>query len=90
MHEHQAPQGLYGAGLPGCGADLHDIAIKHRGKFKTLTVQERRLFKRRQAIEPIIWHLKAEKGDRLYAVLCAAAYDIRRMPRMLAKKEYAS
>ena len=43
-------------GYRGVDADLPDIAIKHRGKFKTLTVLERRLFKQRQAIEPIIWH----------------------------------
>jgi hypothetical protein len=32
--------------------------IKHRGKFKTLSAQERKLLKCRQAIEPIIGHLK--------------------------------
>ena len=73
------------------------IAIKHRGKFKTLTARERQLLKRRQAIEPIIGHLKAdhgmkrchlkgEQGDRLHAVLCAAGYNIRWLLRMIAKK----
>jgi IS5 family transposase len=61
------------------------IDIKHRGKFKSLTEQERNMLKRRQAIEPIIGHLKADHrmnrchlkgadGDSLHAVLCAAGY----------------
>ncbi len=73
------------------------LAIKHRGKFKTLTAKERKWLKRRQAIEPIIGHLKAdhrmnrchlkgEQGDRLHAVLCAAGYNIQWLLRMIAKK----
>jgi len=84
-------------GYRGVDADNPDIAIKHRGKFKTLTNQERKLLKRRQAIEPIIGHLKAdhrmdrcylkgEQGDRLNAVLCAAGYNIKWLLRMIAKK----
>jgi IS5 family transposase len=56
-----------------------------------------KLLKRRQAIEPIIGHLKAdhrlnrchlkgEIGDRIHAVLCAAGYNIRWLLRMIAKK----
>jgi len=84
-------------GYRGVDADNLGVAIKHRGKFKTLTTQERTLLKRRQAIEPIIGHLKAEhrmnrchlkgeQGDRLHAVLCAAGYNIRWLLRMIAKK----
>ncbi len=87
-------------GYRGVDADNLDIAIKHRGKFKTLTDQERKLLKRRQAIEPIIGHLKAdhrmdrcylkgEQGDRLNAVLCAAGYNIKWLLRMIAKKGVA-
>ncbi len=87
-------------GYRGVDADNPGVAIKHRGKFKTLTVQERKLLKRRQAIEPIIGHLKAdhrmdrchlkgEQGDRLHAVLCAAGYNIRWLLRMIAKKGLA-
>ena len=87
-------------GYRGVDADNPDIAIKHRGKFKTLTDQERKLLKRRQAIEPIIGHLKAdhrmdrcylkgEQGDRLNAVLCAAGYNIKWLLRMIAKKGVA-
>jgi IS5 family transposase len=84
-------------GYRGVDAVNPGVAIKHRGKYKTLTAQERKLLKRRQAIEPIIGHLKAdhrmdrchlkgEQGDRLHAVLCAAGYNIRWLLRMIAKK----
>jgi transposase, IS5 family len=94
----QKPQTAYvDLGYRGVDADNPDIAIKHRGKFKTLTDQERKLLKRRQAIEPIIGHLKAdhrmdrcylkgEQGDRINAVLCAAGYNIKWLLRMIAKK----
>jgi IS5 family transposase len=73
-----------------------DVRIVHRGKSKRLSAQERKLLERRQAIEPIIGHLKAdhrmdrchlkgETGDRLHAVLCAAGYNIRWLLRMIAK-----
>jgi IS5 family transposase len=78
-------------------ADNPGVAIKHRGKFKTLTAQERKLLKRRQAIEPIIGHLKSDNrmnrchlkgeiGDQLHAVLCAAGYNIRWLLRMIRAK----
>ncbi len=84
-------------GYRGVDADNPAVAIKHRGKYKTLTAQERKLLKRRQAIEPIIGHLKAdhrmdrchlkgELGDSLHAVLCAAGYNVRWLLRMIARK----
>ncbi|WP_258304850.1 transposase, partial [Escherichia coli] len=62
--------------------------------------QERKLLRRRQAIEPIIGHLtadhrmgrchlKGEQGDRLHAVLCAAGYNIKWLLRMIVKKGVA-
>ena len=74
------------------------MLIVHRGKAKRITKQETKLLKRRQAIEPIIGHLKSdhrmnrchlkgERGDRLHAVLCAAGYNIKWLLRMIAKKE---
>jgi IS5 family transposase len=64
-------------------ADKPDVHIVHRSKSKRISEQERRQLRRRQAIKPIIGHLKADhrrdrchlKGaqeDRLHAVLCAA------------------
>jgi len=75
----------------------HVSTLSGRRGFKTLTTQERKLLRRRQAIEPIIGHLKAdhrmarchlkgEQGDRLHAVLCAAGYNLRWLLRMIAKK----
>jgi IS5 family transposase len=82
-------------GYRGVDKDNPDIEIKHRGKYKRLTYEERRLL--RQAIEPIIGHVKADhrmgrchvKGsevDALHAVLSAASYNIRWMLRMIVKK----
>lgn len=84
-------------GYRGVDKDNPDIEIKHRGKDKRLSDEERKLLKRRQAIEPIIGHLKADhrmdrchlkgaQGDALHAVLCAAGYNIRWLLRMIAKK----
>ena len=55
------------------------------------------MLKRRQAIEPIIAHLKADHqmnrchlqgadGDGLHAALCAAGYNIHWLVRMIVKK----
>ena len=84
-------------GYRGVDQDNPDVSIKHRGKYKGLTVKERRLLRQRQAIEPIIGHLKSDhrmnrchlkgaQGDALHAVLCAAGYNIRWLLRMIRKK----
>jgi transposase, IS5 family len=74
------------------------VSITHRGKYKRLNDKERKLLKRRQAIEPIIGHLKAEhhmnprcylkgaEGDAIYTVMCAASYNVRWLLRMIRKK----
>ncbi|MFM7483019.1 MAG: IS5 family transposase, partial [Burkholderiaceae bacterium] len=73
------------------------VHIKHRGKYQRLSEQERRLLKRRQAIEPIISHLKSDhrmnrchlrgaQGDAIHAVLCAAGYNLRWLLRMIRKR----
>ncbi len=87
-------------GYRGVDADNPDVHIVHRGKSKRISEQERKLLKRRQAIEPIIGHLKSdnrmerchlkgETGDRLHAVLCAAGYNIRWLLRMIVEKGVA-
>lgn len=74
-----------------------EVRIVHRGKKKRLSKAELRQLPRRQAIEPVIGHLKAdhglgrchlkgEEGDRLHAVLCAAGYNIRWLLRAIARK----
>lgn len=87
-------------GYRGVDADNPGVNIVHRGKAKRLSAQHRKQLKRRQAIEPIIGHLKSEHrmnrchlkgemGDRLHAVLCAAGYNIKWLLRMIAKKGVA-
>jgi IS5 family transposase len=87
-------------GYRGVDADNPDVHIVHRGKAKRISEQERHQLRRRQAIEPIIGHLKAdhrmdrchlkgERGDRLHAVLCAAGYNIKWLLRMIVTKGVA-
>ncbi|WP_231480588.1 IS5 family transposase [Thiomonas sp. FB-Cd] len=84
-------------GYRGVDADNPDVHIVHRGKSKRISSKDRKQLKRRQAIEPIIGHLKSdhrmdrcplkgEQGDRLHAVLCAAGYNIKWLLRMIARK----
>ena len=93
-----APTEVYvDLGYRGVEADNPQVRIVHRGRWRRLSRSDRRRLKRRQAIEPIIGHLKAdcrmdrchlegERGDRLHAVLCAAGYNIRWLLRMIAKR----
>jgi IS5 family transposase len=84
-------------GYRGVDAENPAIQIKHRGKKTRLTALEIKTLKRRQAIEPVIGHLKADHrlgrchlkgtlGDKLHAVLCAAGYNIRWLLRMIRAK----
>jgi len=84
-------------GYRGVDQDNPGVSIKQRGKYKSLTEQERKLLKRRQAIEPIIGHFKSDsrinrchlkgpEGDAIHAVLCAAGYNIRWVLRMIRKR----
>ncbi|MFN3612812.1 transposase, partial [Tepidimonas sp.] len=47
-------------GYRGVDADNPDVHIVHRGKTRRITPEQRELLKRRQAIEPIIGHLKQD------------------------------
>ncbi len=100
LMQDRAPQpktAFVDLGYRGVDADNPELRIVHRGKPKRLTPQEKKQLKRRQAIEPIIGHLKAdhrmgrchlkgELGDRLHAVLCAAGYNLKWLLRMIARK----
>lgn len=83
-------------GFRGVDADNPGVMIIHRGKSQSLTVQQRRWLKRRQAVEPAIGHLKQDHrmnrcwlkgstGDALHAVLCAAGYNIRWLLRAIVR-----
>lgn len=84
-------------GYRGVDGEIPQYALKHRGKYKRLTDQERKLLKRRSAVEPVIGHLKSDHGmdrchlkgqtgDAIHAVLCAAGFNIRWLLRMIAQK----
>jgi len=48
-------------------ADNPGIEIIHRGRYKSLALQQMRWLKRRQAIEPMIGHTKSDNGmDRCW------------------------
>lgn len=83
-------------GFRGVDAANPGVEIIHRGKFKSLTDQQRRWLKRRQAVEPAIGHLKHDNGmdrcwlrgstgDALHAVLCATGYNIRWLLRAIVR-----
>ena len=83
-------------GYRGVDADNPGVQIIHRGKYKSLSEHEKRLLKRRQAIEPLIGHTKADHrldrcwlqgavGDALHALSCAAGYNIRWLMRAIAR-----
>lgn len=76
------------------GRDVDGVRVPHRGKPKRLTSAERRWLRRRQAVEPIIGHLKAEHrmrrchlkgqlGDATNAVLASAEHNLRWLMRWL-------
>src|SRR5476649_116937 len=71
---------LVDLGFRGVDSDVSSVHLIHRRKHRTLTNTQRRWLKRRQAIEPIIGHVKhdhgmrragsrGQTGDALHAVL---------------------
>lgn len=83
-------------GFRGVDRDNPGVEIIHRGKYKSLTRQQRRWLRRRQAVEPAIGHLKSDHrmdrcwlqgqlGDALHAVLCATGYNLRWLLRAMVR-----
>jgi IS5 family transposase len=83
-------------GFRGVDGEVAPVEVIHRGKAKRLGEEYLPWIKRRQAIEPIIGHLKAEHGmrknwlkgalgDALNAVLCAAGFNIKWLLRAIAR-----
>jgi IS5 family transposase len=75
-------------GYRGGDRDLDGVQLVHRGKWKSLTQEQRKALKWRQAVEPVIGHLKQDhgmgrcwlkgaRGDALNAVMAAAGYNLR-------------
>ena len=72
----------------GVDADDPGVQIIHRGKYKSLNRDEKRLVKRREAIEPLFGNTKSDHqmdrcwlqgatGDALHPLSRAAGYNIR-------------
>lgn len=81
----------------GVDGEVAPVQVIHRGKSKRLGAAQKAWVRRRQAIEPVIGHLKADhrmdrcwlkgsQGDALHAVLCAAGFNIRWLLRALAER----
>ena len=79
-------------GFRGVDADNPGMEIIHRGKIKSLSRQQKKWLRRRQAVEPAIGHLKSDHrmdrcwlqgtlGDALHAVSCAAGFNLRWLMR---------
>lgn len=75
--------------------EVAGVQILHRGKAKSLTRRQWRWIKRRQAVEPVIGHLKQEhrldrcwlkgaQGDALVAHGAAAGYNLRWLMQFIA------
>jgi len=87
-------------GFRGVDADNPDKQIIHRGKFKSLSPQQKGWLRRRQAVEPAIGHLKSDHrmdrcwlqgalGDALHSISCAAGYNLRWLMRAIAGQQGA-
>ena len=79
-------------GYRGVDRDNPKVRIVHRGRIRSLDEKDRTRLKRRQAIEPVVGHLKADHrmarcwlkgatGDALNAVLAAAGFNLRWLMR---------
>ena len=76
------------------GVTIPGVEILHPGKLRSMTPLQRKMMKRRSAVEPVIGHLKDDCrmrrcwlkgaiGDAIHAVLCAAGYNLRFLLRMI-------
>ena len=90
--EHVPEEVFVDLGYRGVDRDNPGVRIVHRGRIRSLDAKDRQRLKRRQAIEPVIGHLKADHrmarcwlkgatGDALNAVLAAAGFNLRWLMR---------
>jgi IS5 family transposase len=81
-------QAFVGLGYRGVDAENRGVDVVHRGRIRSMSKEQRRWLSRRQAVEPVIGHLKADHrmdrcwlkgatGDALHAVLCATGFNLR-------------
>lgn len=95
-HGVRVKQAYVDLGYRGVDDANPGVKIIHRGKYKSLSKLERKNLKRRQAIEPVIGHLKADHGmrrcwlkgamgDAVHVVLCAAGFNLKWLLRAIAR-----
>jgi IS5 family transposase len=83
-------------GYRGVDAANPGVLIKHRGWIRSMTDKDRQQLKRRQAVEPVIGHLKADHrmvrcwlkgsvGDAINTVLAAAGFNLRWLMRAVVR-----
>ena len=95
-HGVRPKEAVVDLGYRGVGQDNPGVKIVHRGWIKRMTAQMRQQLKRRQAVEPVIGHLKADhrmkrcwlkgaEGDALNAVLAASGFNLRWLMRALVR-----
>jgi hypothetical protein len=87
-------------GYRGVDKDNLGLGIKPPRQIQETDGRRKKSLQRRQAIEPVIGHKKADhrikrchltgsKGESLHAVLCASGFNNRWLLRMIAKKASA-
>jgi len=95
-HSVKLKQIVVDLGFRGVDADNPDKQIIHRGRYKSLSPQQKGWLRRRQAVEPAIGHLKSDHrmdrcwlqgalGDALHSISCAAGYNLRWLMRAIAR-----
>jgi IS5 family transposase len=95
-HSVKLKQIVVDLGFRGVDTDNPGKEIIHRGKYKSLSPQQKGWLRRRQAVEPAIGHLKSDHrmdrcwlqgalGDALHSISCAAGYNLRWLMRAIAR-----
>ena len=95
-HALNLKQVVVDLGFRGVDVDNPGVQIIHRGRYNSLSPQQKGWLRRRQAVEPAIGHLKSDHrmdrcwlqgalGDALHAISCAAGYNLRWLLRAIAR-----
>jgi IS5 family transposase len=88
-------EGYVDRGFRGHGLDLETLKVWIAGAKRGFTVSIKKKLKRRNAIEPVIGHMKSDGrlgrnflkgtiGDAINAILCGAGHNLRKILRKLA------
>jgi len=99
-HGINVKEAVVDLGYRGVDAANPGVLIKHRGWIRSMTAKERQQLKRRQAVEPVIGHLKADHrmarcwlkgsiGDAINTVLAAAGFNLRWLMRASVRLLFA-